>query len=193
MVIEEATLNEDTEGGRVALYEPNGSGHNLGGVPVGWVLDGLALTARNIDNSSEYEVIVVGKDEGGRPIAVVVDADEAMRGILQDSVPGLDALPQIDLGIDQAWTLPQWTPAGVTVVAERADGWYLVDDVQGARADLLRSSHPIIGYAVDQSARHVVFAVDGPAGIVNYWASNDQVVELTTASSSMAWSGSHGP
>lgn len=191
VAIDEATSNEDIHDGRIALYEPNGFGHNVGGVPVGWVLDGLALTARNTATSSEYEVIVVGKDEGGRPIAVAVDVDEAMRGNAQDSVPRLDALPSIDLGIDLAWMLPQWTPAGVTVVAERADGWYLVDDVRGERADLLRSSHPIVGYAVDQSARHVVLAVDGPTGIVNYWVSDDQIFELASTSRSMAWFGSH--
>ncbi|MDA3039470.1 MAG: hypothetical protein O3C27_08035 [Actinomycetota bacterium] len=163
-------------------------------MPAGWVVDGVTLDVRNNLASLQYDVIVVGSDATGHAIAVEVDADGTMRGmtrVTSGHESELDELPPIDLGVDRRWTLPQWTPAGVTVVAERADGWYLVDDIRGERTDLLRSSHPIIGYALDQSARHAVLAIDGPTGVVNYWINDDEIVELASTASSMAWFGSH--
>lgn len=189
--IEGSAPDDGTGRSRIAIYESNGRGHTLAWVPAGWVLDGLVLAARNAGASVSYEVIAVGSGETGQSIAVAVDADAAVRGRFDTPGPDLDTLSLIDLDVDHRWTLPQWTPAGVTVVAERSDGWFLVDDVQGDRTDLLRSSHPIIGYALDESARHAVLAIDGPTGIVNYWINDDEILKLTSKASSMAWFGTH--
>lgn len=94
---------------------------------------------------------------------------------------------------ETTWTLPSRVAGGLAVVEHRPDGWYLLADALGRGHDLVRSSHPIVGYAIDSSGRHIAMAVDGPQGITNWWIHGSNTELLNSDATSFSWWGTHNP
>ncbi|MCP5025216.1 MAG: hypothetical protein GY929_02930, partial [Actinomycetia bacterium] len=90
------------------------------------------------------------------------------------------------------WTLPRRNDiGGLSVVEERPDGWYLIEDALGDSRDLFRANYPIISYATDSGNRHLVAVVDGPDGPSTWWIQDDDLTRLEGSATSVAWNGWH--
>ena len=162
-------------------------------IPESWNVVGLAVTGTwGHDN---YQLVVSAKVGTSRQATVGVVLPERFieRYLFDGPGPALDTLPALnpDRG---PWTLPQRNIVGdLTVVEQRRDGWYLVDDSLTNATDLLRSDYPIVGYTIDTTRQHMVVAIDGPLGEETWWISNKRLAKIAGSAPSVSWAGSHSP
>ncbi|MCP4962258.1 MAG: hypothetical protein GY925_23690, partial [Actinomycetia bacterium] len=138
-------------------------------IPTGWLVDGLVLIGNF--GRGDYRLIVTTRVDNDS-VAVGVPINENIfkpQATIPDLEGGIESLPRLNPP-GHPWTLPQRnSTGGLSVVEERPDGWYLVEDALGDSRDLFRANYPIISYATDSGNRHIVAVVDGPDGPSTWW------------------------
>ena len=169
-------------------------------VPEGWTVEEIVMVGTF--GSEEYRLLInADVGDGLSRIVTIPFNPKILNGPVWSSL----APVTFDVDADQAqppfdsdavsWTQLQRHRSGISVVEERADGWYLIavdfDGQFGRSRQLLRSSHPVESYTLDAAAQHVLLTVVGPDGPVLFWSNNGEVTEIGHGHASVAWLGTH--
>ncbi|MGI9594609.1 MAG: hypothetical protein ACR2QK_00535, partial [Acidimicrobiales bacterium] len=193
------TARDGEPGGEVIVLRPFGDDRNAATwpVPPHWTIDGLVMVETFGDDEHNLIITADLDDGSSRAVALPFNVDVLERGVAAPS-PGQDGRAQVDLtGLPAlnasgvGWRRPQRQTVGISVVEERADGWYLVDDATGERRELLRSSHPILSYTLGPGGRHIVATIDGPVGPTVVWVDERSVEVIGEGPAAVGWLGSH--
>jgi len=165
--------------------------------PVSWPipddLDVVGLAVVGNFGHNNYRLIVSTQPAGSESVTISLALPTKL--FTHQVVTVTDTPIESLAGLDPStgtWSLPRRNSiGGLTVVEQRADGWYLVDDALADPVDILRSVHPIVAYDIDAGRHHIVLSVDGPGGAAAWWIRNQIPVKLDTNATSLAWSGNH--
>ena len=160
-------------------------------IPNGWDVTDIAVVGTHGLNN--YQLVLAVVEDGDSTVRAVGFDAELLTGRDRSHDPLALADAPVISPAGMMWTLPSRLAGRLAVVEQRSDGWHLVADAGGMARDLVRSSHPIVGYAIDSAVHHIVIAVDGPDGITNWWIHGQHVERLNSNATALAWWGTHNP